>query len=369
MKVPFVNYPLQYRNLEGEIDSAIKRVLSEGQLILRDDVEKFEKDLASFVGTKYAVGVNSGTDALLLSLKAAGIGAGDEVITVSHTFLASIAVIVHAGATPVLIEVKEDFLMDMDRVEAAITEKTKAIMPVHLNGRVCDMERLMAIAEKHDLVVIEDAAQALGAKYNGKTAGSFGTTGCFSFYPAKLLGSLGDGGAVTTNDEHIAEQVRLLRNHGQKTKTDIQLFGFTSRLHNIQAAILNIKLPHVPEWIERRREIAVLYEKGLSGISGIKTPSSPSSEAPYFDVFQNYVLKAEKRNELFEYLKDKEVETLIKDPIANHKHPNLGLDHFSLPYTEQLANMVISLPLYPELINEQVEYVIDSVKCFYSYGK
>jgi len=287
------------------------------------------------------------------------------VITVSHTFLASIAVIVHAGATPVLIDVKDDFLMDMDRVEEMITEKTKAIMPVYLNGRVCDMEKLMAIAEKHKLVVIEDAAQALGAKYNGKKAGSFGTTGCFSFYPAKLLGSLGDGGAVTTNEEHIAEQVRLLRNHGLKTKTDIQLYGFTSRLHNVQAAILNVKLPHVPEWIERRREVAVLYEKGLAGVSGIQTPPAPSSEGPYFDVFQNYVLKAERRDELFEYLKEKEVETLIKDPVANHKHENLDLDHFALSYTEQLANEVISLPLYPELTNEQVEYVIESVRNFY----
>ena len=170
---------------------------------------------------------------------------------------------------------------------------------------------------------------------------------------------------MTTDDEKIDEQVRLLRDHGLKTKTDARLYGFTSRLHNLQAAILNVKLPHVPEWIERRREIAVLYEKGLSGTSGIQTPPPPSSEAPYFDVFQNYVLKAEKRDELFDYLKGRDVETLVKDPIANHKHLNLRLDHFSLPYTEQLADMVISLPMYPELTNEQVEYVIESVQNFY----
>lgn len=365
MKVPFVNYPLQYKNLEGEIDSAIKKVLSEGQLILREDVEQFERNIASLVGTKYAVGVNSCTDALIFSLRAAGVREGDEVITISHTFFASIEAIVHSGATPILIEVGEDFLMDMDQLEPAITPQTKAVLPVHLNGRVCDMERLMSIAQKHNLVVIEDAAQALGAMYNRKEAGSFGIAGCFSFYPAKLLGSAGDGGAVTTDDERIAEQIRLLRHHGLKTKTEIVLYGFTSRLHNLQAAILNVKLPHLREWIEKRREIAAMYEKGFTEVSGIKTPAAPTTDGPYFDVYQNYVLKAEKRDELFEYLKEKGIETLIKDPIPNHKHKGLGLEHFSLPYTEQLAKEVISLPMYPELPDEQVQYVIQAVQEFY----
>ncbi|MCH7604380.1 DegT/DnrJ/EryC1/StrS family aminotransferase [Patescibacteria group bacterium] len=365
MKVPFVNYPLQYKNLESEIDGAIKKVLSEGQLILREDVEQFEKNLAAFLGVKHVIGLNSGTDALIFALRAAGIKEGDEVISVSHTFWASIEAIHHVGATPILIEVREDFLMDPAKIEEAVTEKTKAIMPIHLNGRVCEMDKIIEIAEKYNLLVIEDAAQALGGMYNNKKAGSFGVAGCFSFYPAKILGTAGDGGTVSTNNDEIAEKVRLLRMHGFKTKTEIVTYGFTSRLHNMQAAILNVKFPHLKEWVERRRAIAKIYEEGLKYVEGVKTPPAPTSEGSYYDVFQNYVLKASKRDELFEYLREKEIETLIKDPVANHKHPGLGLDHFSLPYTEQLANEVISLPMYPELTNEQVEYVIQTVGKFY----
>lgn len=363
MKVPFVNYPLQYKNLESEIDSAIKHVLEEGQLILRQDVEDFEKGLADFLGVKHVVGLNSGTDALIFALKSAGIGSGDEVITVSHTFWASIEAIVHAGATPVLIEVGEDFVMNTDRIEEAITEKTKAILPVHLNGRVCDMDKIMKIAEQHNLRVIEDAAQALGGMWNDQKAGSFGDAGCFSFYPAKILGSAGDGGALSTNDDEIAEKVRLLRMHGLKTKTEIAAYGFTSRLHNIQAAVLNVKLPHLSSWVQRRRETARMYEEGLRGVQGMQTP--PIDGERNYDAFQNYVLKASRRDELAEYLREHEVETLIKDPVANHKHSGLGLEHFSLPYTEQLADEVISLPMYPELTDEQVQYVIEQVKNFY----
>ncbi len=365
-KVPFINYSLQYHNLEKEIDSAIKDILNRGDLILRQDVEDFEKNLTSFLGVKYAVGVNSGTDALILSLKAADIGPGDEIITISHTFVASISSIVHVGAKPVLIEVGEDFNMDVERVEEVITPRTKAILPVYYNGRVCNMDRLMAIAEKHNLLVIEDAAQALGAEFNSQKAGSFGLTGCFSFYPAKLLGAFGDAGAVTTNDEKIAEKVRLLRNHGQKTKTEIVCFGETSRLHNIQAAILNVKFKYVPKWIKRRREIAEIYNKGLRDISEIKLPPAPNLDEKHFDVFQNYVLRAQKRDGLHSFLKENGIETLIKDPIANHLQPGLNLSSFKLPFSEQLANEVISLPMYPELTDEQIEYTIASVKEFYN---
>jgi len=201
-KVRFVNYPLQYKILKKEIDKAIRIILERGDLILRKDVEEFEEKLADFTGVKYAVGLNSGTDALFLSLKAAGIGKGDEVITVSHTFVASIAVIIQAGATPVLVDVGGDYLMDAGRIERAISKKTKAIIPVHLNGRMCDMGKIIKIARKHKLIVIEDAAQALGAKFKGKMAGAFGLTGCFSFFPAKILGSFGDAGALTTNNRN-----------------------------------------------------------------------------------------------------------------------------------------------------------------------
>lgn len=364
-KVPFVNYPLQYHNLEKEIDAAIKSVLNRGDLILRSDVEEFEKKMADFLGVKYFISLNSGTDALIFALKAAGIGQGDEVITVSHTFVASIASIVHCGAKPILVDVGEDFNMDMEKVEAAITPKTKAVLPVHLNGRMCDMDRLMEIANKHNLTIIEDAAQALGAKFNGKMAGTFGIAGCYSFYPAKVLGALGDGGGIATNDEKFAEKIRLFRDHGQKTKTEILCFGWTSRLDNLQAAVLNIKIKHLKEWLKRRREIAEIYNKNLSDVSGIKLPPPSDSDEKHFDVYQNYVLRAEKRDELFAFLQEKGIETLIKDPIAVHHNSGLNLSHFHLPYSEELAKKVISLPMYPELTNKQIEYVINCVKEFY----
>jgi len=364
-KIPFVNYPLQYRNLEKEIDTAIKRVLSQGDLILRQDVEEFEENIASFLDAQYAVGVNSCSDALIFSLMAAGIKQGDEVITVSHTFFSTIEAIVHSGAVPILIEVGEDFNMNVESIEPAITSRTKAIIPVHLNGRICDMEKLVAIAQKHNLVIIEDAAQALGAAFDGRKAGTFGLTGCFSFYPAKLLGAAGDGGVVITNNEEIAEKIRLLRNHGQKNKNKILCYGFTSRLHNLQAAILNVKFKYLPKWIEKRREIAKIYNDGLSKVEGIKLPPAPNSDSRYFDVYQNYVLRAQNRDKLFEFLKERGVEALIKDPVPNHLHKGLSLSYFRLPITEQLAREVISLPMYPELTNEQIEYVISILRDFY----
>jgi len=375
-KVPFVDVPKQYQIIKEEVLRTIDDVLSRGDLILRKDVEEFEKNMAVFVGTKYAVGLNSGTDAMFLPLKALGIGPGDEVITVSHTFVASIAVIVQTGAKPILVDVKEDFTMDVDKLEAAITEKTKAVIPVHLNGRMCEMDKLMEIVKSSNLIVIEDAAQAIGSKYQSKMAGSFGLAGSFSLYPFKVLGCFGDGGVLTTDDENLAEKVRLLRNHGQKTpapeqarygagKTEIVCFGFNSRLDNIQAAILNLKFKYLPQYIERRRKIALLYQKGLADVKGVKLPPSPDSDEKHFDNFQNYVLTAEKRDELYNFLKEKGVETLIKDPVANHKQPGLGLSHFNLPCTERLAEEVISLPMYPELSREQIEYVIKCVKSFY----
>ena len=365
-RVPFVNYPLQYKNLKNEIDSAIQRTLEKGDLILRSDVEEFERSLASFLGLKYAVGVSNGTAALIFSLKAAGIGLEDEVITVSHTFVATIAAIVHCGATPILVDVKEDdFTMDIDKVEEVITSKTKAIIPVHLNGRGCDMEKLMAIADKHNLVVIEDTAQALGAKLNGRMMGSFGLACAFSFYPAKILGGYGDGGALATNNKEIYEQVILLRNHGQKTKTEIVCYGFTGRLDNLHATILNVKFKYLPKWIEKRREIAIIYGKGLRDVPSVKLPPLPDSGERYYDVYQNYVLKVQRRNELAEYLRNNGVETLIKDPIAVHRQRNLKLGNFRLPVSVELAKEVISLPMYPELIDGQIEYTIKCVREFY----
>ncbi len=365
-KVPFVAYGLQYKNLKSEIDSAMQDVLARGDLIMRKDNDEFEKRLAEFVGTKYAIGLNSGTDALFLSLLALGVGKGDEVITVSHTFVASIAVISQTGATPVLVEVGEDFEMDVSKLEEAITKKTKAIIPVHYNGRMADMEKIMDIAKKHNLYVIEDAAQGLGSSFNGKKAGSIGNAGCFSFYPAKILGCFGDGGGLTTNDDSLVEKIKLLRDHGQKTKTELVCFGWNSRLDNLQAAVLNVKLDYLPNWIERRRTIAEKYDKGLKNLKSVKLPPAPNSDDDHFDVFQNYVLRAENRDGLFNFLKENGVETLIKDPAANHLQKGLNLEHFKLPLSEQLAKEVISLPMYPELTDEQADYVIKCVKDFYA---
>lgn len=362
-KVPFVNYPQQYRNMEQELDAAIKEVFLGGNFILRDQVRQFEDSVASYLGVRHAIGLNSGTDALLLALLAAGIGEGDEVITVAHTFLATVGAIVNCRATPVLVDVRRDFNMDLDQVEQAITRRTKAILPVHLNGRLCDMERLMAIASKHNLIVIEDAAQSLGGTFGGRMAGSFGLAGCFSFYPAKVLGTAGDGGLLSTNDDGIAWRVRGLRDNGRVVGQDEVIgYGFNSRLDNLHAAILNVKLKYLTKWIEKRRSLAALYQQGLSDFSSVELPPPPQTNGPHFDVFQNYVIRTRKRDDLVAHLKEHGVETLVSWPIPMHHQKALGLTHFRLPETEAISREVLSLPLYPELTEEQAHYVVQTVR-------
>jgi dTDP-4-amino-4,6-dideoxygalactose transaminase len=363
-KVRFVDMPKHYQNMRDEVLEILDDVLSRGDVILRDDVKRFEHNIANFVGTKYAIGLNSGFDALHLSLKASGIGPGDEIVTVAHTFVATVAAIVHCGGTPILVDVGEDFNMNMEKLEQAIAPKTKAIIPVHLNGRLCDMERLMAIAQKNNLTVIEDAAQALGAKFAGEMAGSFGLTGCFSLYPFKMLGAFGDAGIVTTNDAEMAKKISFLRDHGQDRATgDIRYYGFNCRLDNLQAAILGVKRKYLPKWIERRREVAEIYRKGLSGIPYLRLPHFPDNR--YFDVYQNYVIRAEKRDKLASYLKENGIEVLISWPKPMHYQHGLKLRHFVLPETEKICKDVVSLPMNAEITNEQLEYVIDCVKRFY----
>jgi len=372
-RVPFVNYPLQYKKIKKEIDKAIFGCLNKGDLIFRKDTEEFEKNFAKFIGTKYGISCDSCTGAMFLSLFALGVGKGDEVITVSHTYVATIDVIWHCGATPVLIDVGEDMEMNTDLLEKAITSKTKAIIPVHLDGRMCNMEKIMKIARKYKLYVIEDTAQAVGAKFKGKPAGSFGITGCFSFYPAKILGSFGDGGMICTSNKNLAEKLYLLRDHGEKPsylrkprdKDKIYFFGFNSLLDNIQAAVLNVKLKHLPTWIKRRREIASIYNQGLKNIKEIQLPVPPSERGPYYDVYQNYVIRAKNRDALKKYLAKKGVETLVKWRIPNHLQLGLKLSRFKLPVTEKISREVISLPMYPELTQEQIKYVIDCLKEFY----
>ncbi|MEK6820550.1 MAG: DegT/DnrJ/EryC1/StrS family aminotransferase, partial [Nanoarchaeota archaeon] len=280
-KVQYVDLSIQFKNLEKELTEVFKRVMSGADFILRDDVEKFEENIASYLGVKHVIGVNSGTDALFLALRAAGIGENDEVITVAHTFVASLASIVHNRAKPILVDIKEDFNIDVDKIEEAITKRTRAIMPVHLNGRACNMDKLMQIAEKHNLLIIEDAAQALGSAYRGRKVGSFGIAGCFSAHPIKTLSCAGDGGFISTNNDEIAEKCRLLRDHGQKTKRDYVCFGYNSRLDNLQAAILNVKFKYLEDWIKKRREIAKIYSEKLADLPLILPPAP--SDGDYFD--------------------------------------------------------------------------------------
>ncbi len=358
-RVPFVNYPLHYEKIKTEIDREVGRILSTGNLILRKDVDDFEKRMADFIGVPYAVGVSSGTDGLILALKAAGIGAGDEVITVAHTFLASIASIAHVGATPILVDVLDDFTMNPDLVEAAITKNTKAIMPVHFNGRLTRMDKIKALAEKYNLKIIEDSCQGLGASYKGITGGAWGVAAAFSFYPAKILGAAGDAGLVSTHSQEVYETVRLYRDHGRKTKDLFEFFGYTNRIDNLQAAILNVKLNYLPQWIERRREIAQIYIKGLSSMSELKLPYFDGEN--HHDTFQNFVVRISNRDEFAGYLRDNGIEILVSNPLPNHKQPKLGLTHFSLPMTERLSGEVISLPMYPELTDDQVNYVVETI--------
>jgi len=366
MKVRYIDYSQQYQKMRNEILQTIDTVLSKGDVMLRQQLRDFENNLATFVGTKYAVGTSNCTDSLHLTLRAAGIGIGDEVITVSHTFVASAAAIHHAGATPVLIDISDDHNMDVEQIEAAITTRTKAIMPVHLNGRLCDMSRLMTIAEKYNLLVIEDAAQALGGSFKGAKGGAFGLAGCFSFYPAKLLGAYGDAGAVVTNSEEIAERVRRLRDHGRMANGDISGWSFNCRLDNLHAAILDLKLKQVPAWIERRRRIALIYHEHLSDLSQLLLPPPPFANEVYFDVFQNYEIEAEDRDRLKLYLEVSGIETMIPwGGKGVHQFKALGLTNFQLPRTELMFQRALMLPIHCELTDEQLIYVAETICKFY----
>jgi aminotransferase EvaB len=354
-----------FLGMEAEVMSTVREVLAGGDLIMRQQMLDFERHLADYVGVADAIGVGNCTDGLRMILEALGIGPGDEVITVSHTFLATLSAIHAAGATPVLVDVGADHNLDVDRVEERITPRTRAIMPVHLNGRLCRMDRLMAIARQHELIVIEDTAQALGASFDRVRGGAWGVAGAFSFYPAKLLGAYGDAGAVVTQDPELGARIRELRDHGRVSKTQFSGWGWNSRLDNLQAAVLDLKLRYVPGWIDRRRQLASVYEEALTGIDGVTLPPGPDG-GPHFDIFQNYVIEADRRDDLQQYLADRGIETLVSPgPIPNHKQP-IGLEHFSLPKTEALCAHVLSLPLHTELDEDQVLSVAAAVREFFA---
>ena len=364
-KVPFVDPKLHYHNLKAEIDGAIQDCLCKGDLIYRHQLREFEKELAEFVGVKYAVGLNSGYHSLLFALMGIGVGPGDEVITVAHTFVATVSAIIHCGATPILIDVAPDYNMDAERIEAAITPRTKALLPVHLNGRVAAMDQIMSIARRHRISVVEDAAQALGATFNGQMAGSMGAAGCFSFYPFKVLGGFGDGGALTTNDPEIARMASRLRYNGEDRETgEYHYHGQTALLDNVQAAVLSVKLHHLPVWLKHRRGVAERYRRGLSGINDLALPHFP--EAGQWDIFQNYVIRTRARDRLREYLRGGGVETLVHWPKPMWEHRGLGLTNPGLPETEAICREVISLPMSAETTFEQVDYTTGQIREFFS---
>ncbi len=380
-----------------ELIDAFWNCVKQGNLILREDVSKFEDNLAKYTGTKYGVGVNSGTDALLLSCIALGIKGnwdyllkqvqdgkislkeanekfeGDEVITVSHTFIASIQCIIHAGARPILIDVKANELMDENQIEKAITKRTKAILPVHFHGKVCEMDNIMALAKKYNLFVIEDGCQALGSSYKGKMAGSFGSVGCFSFNTPKLLGGFGDGGGIVTSDRKLAEKLYLLRNHWNMAQTSVRMADFPtprivhwawkSRLDNIQAALLNVKFKYYNQFLARRKEIANRYIKGMKNLP-VKLPIYNKG-----DVIQEFIIRIGsdlERKKFKKFMDKKGVELLIRETTPNHKVKNLYLDNFSLPVTENISRDAVRIPAYPELTNKEVTYIISCVKEFYN---
>ena len=363
-RVPFVDPREHYQRYADGIDRAIRECLTQGDLIMRRQLKAFEENFARFIGTKYAVGLNSGYHALAFSMVAAGLGPGDEVITVAHTFAATVSAIVHAGATPKLVDVGPDYNMDIDALERAVTPKTRAIVPVHLNGRVCDMGRLNSIAKKHDLLVIEDAAQAVGATFRGQKAGSFGLSGCFSFYPFKLLGGFGDGGAITTNDPKVARAVTLMRYNGEDRETgEFHYHGQTALLDNVQAAVLDFKLTQVPNWIAHRRAIAACYREGLQGLPEISLPHFAGAD--YEDVYQNYVIRARPRDELRAFLKENGIETLVSWPKPMWQHRALNLGDYHLPETEAICREVISLPMSAETSPQHVEETVACIRRFF----
>jgi len=365
-KVPFVNYPEHYFRIWDEVRAAIDRCLTRGDLILRDDVEFFERSLAHSLRKRYAIGLNSGTDALWFGLKALGLSSSDEVILPGHTFVASAAAVVHAGARPVLVDVGEDMCMSVEALKGAVNKHTRVVMPVHLNGHCCDMPAIMDVVSDasrrfgREIFVVEDAAQALGAKVDGRLAGTWGVFSAFSFYPAKLLGAAGDAGALVSSDLLVAEKVRLLRDHCINRYSGALVgWGFNSRLDNIQAAILNAKLRYLPRWIERRRKIAEMYFAGLEGVPDLVLPQYDSRR--FFDVFQNFVVLHPRRDELEFGLAERGIETMVSWRVPFYKHPALGFGDVSLPMCERVSSMCLSLPMYPELSDSQVRLVVEAV--------
>ncbi|MCP2126911.1 DegT/DnrJ/EryC1/StrS family aminotransferase [Bradyrhizobium ottawaense] len=367
-KIPFFDYPALFRLYEAEFIEAFKNAGTRGAFIMQKDLEDFETTLAGYTGAKHAIGVADGTMALLIGLRSAGIGASDEVLVPSHTFVASAAAVRHAGATPVLVDCGEDHLMDAASAAKAITSRTRAIMPVQLNGRVANMDALCMLASEHGLKVIEDSCQALGAKFRERQAGRFGAAGAFSFYPSKTLGSFGDGGAIITDDDTIAENARMLRDHGRGKSGKVEAWGYNSRLDNIQAAILNVKFRYYDKEVARRRSIARQYHERLKDIKELRLPPPPDSDPDHYDIYQNYEIEAEDRNGLKAHLQDRGIGTIIQwGGYTIHQFEKLGLGG-NVPYTERMTQRYLLLPMNVSVDDAAVAYIGDAIAEFYHRG-
>jgi len=366
MNVPFLDLKAQYKTIKDEISTAINEVIENTAFAGGPFVAKFENEFAKFCGVQHAIGVGNGTDALWASLVALGIGAGDEVITTPNTFIATAEAISLSGATPVFVDIDEQtHNINPALIEAAITPKTKAIIPVHLFGQPADMDPIMAIAEKHGLKVVEDACQAHGAEYKGRKAGSIGAAGCFSFYPGKNLGAYGEGGGIVTDDEALAAKIRMFRDHGQAKKYYHDMIGWNARLDGIQGAVLDVKLKYLNDWNEARRRHARDYTAGLSSIKDVVVPQ----EAEYAKhVYHIYALRVQNRDKFMAYLNEKGIACGIHYPIPLHlqnAYAFMQKGPGSFPAAEKCAAEYVSLPMFAELTDEQVAYVIEQIKEYY----
>lgn len=363
--IPFLDLKAQYQSIKAEVEPAVLRVLESCGYVLGPEVKAFEEEFAAYIGAKHAIACNTGTSALHLAFLSAGIGPGDEVITVPHTFIATTEAITQAGARPVFVDVDPaTSTLDPARLEAAITPRTRAVIPVHLYGRPADMDPILDIARRRHLAVIEDACQAHGARYRGKRAGSMGHVGCFSFYPGKNLGAFGDAGALVTDDPEVARRARMLREHGQSRKYVHDTEGYTGRLDALQAAVLRLKLSFLEEWNRARRENAKRYDELLSGISGLSFHRPHDGIEP---VYHLYVVFVEDREGLREHLGRKGIGTGLHYPLPLHlqqAYAAMGHRRGDFPVSEHLAERLLSLPMYAELAPEQIEHVASSIREF-----
>lgn len=367
--VSFFDYPALFAASRGEYTAIFDDVCGRGAFIKQRDLAEFEQNLAAFLGTRYVLGVGNATDGLHFALRSVGIGAGDEVIFSSHTMLATATAIHFSGATPVPVECGPDHLIVADAVEAAITSRTRAIMPTQLNGRTADMATLQRLADRHDLLIVEDAAQALGSRFRGRLSGTFGCASAISFYPAKVLGCFGDGGAIVTNDPEVFEHAVSLCDFGRNSTGEVVRWGLNSRLDNLQAAFLDFQLKKYDGVMHRRRQLAALYTERLKDVCEIVLPPAPDSDPDHFDIYQNYEIEAERRDELKAHLKEHGIGTLIQwGGQAVHQLKVIGFTQ-NLPYTDRLFTRLLMIPMNMSLTDDDLNYVCDAIRVFFGYSK